>query len=140
MAKGRKSMHAKSTVLILLIPGLVVLFVLQNQKVFSQPTRQNRGERFRHNGVIENEDHSSFGALSSDAAEAPTGFDNLTNGFTEQGAPFETLNEDNACALLTTTGSSSRKLKNYRTGSVRPIMRRAVASATKTLSREARAR
>jgi hypothetical protein len=99
MAKGRKSMHAKLTVLILLIPGLVVLFVLQNQKVFSQATRQNRGERFRHNGVIENEDHSSFGAPSSDAAEAPTGFDNLTNGFTEQGPPFETLNEDNVVAL-----------------------------------------
>jgi len=32
MAKGRKSMHAKLTVLILLIPGLVVLFVLQNQR------------------------------------------------------------------------------------------------------------
>jgi len=92
-------MRAKLTVLILLIPGLVVLFVLQNQKVFSQATRQNRGDRFRHNGVIDGEDRAPFADLRSDATEAPTGFDNLTNGFTEQGAPFETLNEDNVIAL-----------------------------------------
>ena len=35
----------------------------------------------------------------SDATEAPTGFDNLTNGFTDQGPPFEDLNEDNIVAL-----------------------------------------
>lgn len=29
------------------------------------------------------------------ATEAPTGFDNLTNGFTPQGPPFDTINEDN---------------------------------------------
>jgi CxxC motif-containing protein (DUF1111 family) len=34
-------------------------------------------------------------AHSGNASEAPTGFDNLTNGFTEQGPPFEQLNEDN---------------------------------------------
>jgi CxxC motif-containing protein (DUF1111 family) len=99
MAKGRKSMHAKLTVLILLVVGFVVLFGLQNQNVFSQANHQNRGDRFRHNGVIDGEERAPFVDLRSDATEALTGFDNLTNGFTEQGAPFETLNEDNVIAL-----------------------------------------
>jgi CxxC motif-containing protein (DUF1111 family) len=65
----------------------------------SQSNRQNRRDRFRHNGVIEDEDRPSFGDRRRDASEAPTGFDNLTNGFTEQGADFESLNEDNVVAL-----------------------------------------
>ena len=64
---------------------------------FSQPSRQNRRDRFRHNGVVEDEDRPALGR--SDATEAPTGFDNLTNGFTDQGPPFEDLNEDNIVAL-----------------------------------------
>ena len=63
----------------------------------SQSNRQNRRDRFRHNGVIEDEDRPASGR--SDATEAPTGFDNLTNGFTDQGPPFEELNEDNIVAL-----------------------------------------
>lgn len=35
----------------------------------------------------------------SDITEAPTGFDNLTNGFNEQGPEFETLNEANVVPL-----------------------------------------
>lgn len=34
----------------------------------------------------------------SQATEAPTGFDNLSNGFLQQGPPFETLNESNVVA------------------------------------------
>src|SRR6516165_6825601 len=63
----------------------------------SQSNRQNRRDRFRHNGIIEDEDRPASGR--SDATEAPTGFDNLTNGFTDQGPPFEELNEDNIVAL-----------------------------------------
>src|SRR5919109_2721862 len=33
------------------------------------------------------------------ATEAPTGFDNQTNGFTAQGPPFERLDEDNVVPL-----------------------------------------
>src|SRR5919109_2557504 len=33
------------------------------------------------------------------ATEAPTGFDNQTNGFTAQGPPFESLDEDNVVPL-----------------------------------------
>jgi CxxC motif-containing protein (DUF1111 family) len=64
----------------------------------SQANRSRR-DRFRHNGVIEDEDRSSFGERRRDASEAPAGFDNLTNGFTEQGPDFESLNEDNVVAL-----------------------------------------
>ncbi len=92
-------MDKKFTVLILLILGLAGFLILQSQNVFSQANRQNRGDRFRHNGVIEDEDRSVVDDKKSDATEAPTGFDNLTNGFTEQGAPFETLNADNVVAL-----------------------------------------
>ena len=65
----------------------------------SQSRRQSHRDRFRHNGVIEDEDRSAFGGRGSDATEAPTGFDNLTNGFIEQGPDFESLNEDTVVAL-----------------------------------------
>jgi CxxC motif-containing protein (DUF1111 family) len=92
-------MYTKLMVLMLMVLGLVGFLILQSQNVFSQANRQNRGDRFRHNGVMEDEDRSVVGDPKSDATEAPTGFDNLTNGFTEQGAPFETLNADNVVAL-----------------------------------------
>jgi CxxC motif-containing protein (DUF1111 family) len=37
--------------------------------------------------------------VSRNATEAPTGFDNQTNGFIPQGPPFESLNEDNVVPL-----------------------------------------
>jgi CxxC motif-containing protein (DUF1111 family) len=92
-------MHTKLIVLIMLIPALAGLLILQTQTVSSQANRQNRGDRFRHNGVIEDEDQSALGDRRSDATEAPHGFDDLTNGFGEQGPPFETLNEDTVVAL-----------------------------------------
>ena len=48
---------------------------------------------------MEDEDRSAFGERRSDATEAPTGFDNLTNGFTRQGPPFDSLHEDNVVPL-----------------------------------------
>jgi CxxC motif-containing protein (DUF1111 family) len=78
-----------------LILGLAA-FLISTAASQSNP---NRRDRLRHNGVIEDEDRSAFGELRSDATEAPTGFDNLTNGFIEQGPDFETLNEDNVVAL-----------------------------------------
>jgi CxxC motif-containing protein (DUF1111 family) len=81
----------------ILLVGLIGFLVLQNQNVFSQ-ARQSRAERFRHSGVIWDEDRSAGSDPRSDATEAPTGFDNLTNGFIEQGPPYETLNADNVVA------------------------------------------
>ena len=73
-----------------------------------------RPERFHPRGALANEDRAGvdeaqmrldgmFGESrpSRDASvtEAPTGFDNLTNGFLQQGPPYESLNEDNVVAL-----------------------------------------
>ncbi|MDX6693577.1 MAG: hypothetical protein QOF02_1180 [Blastocatellia bacterium] len=70
---------------------------------------KTRRERFSHNGALRNEDAPkvdngqsttrSKNDLIGKVKEALTGFDNLTNGYTEQGPPFETLNEDNVVAL-----------------------------------------
>lgn len=59
---------------------------------------QSRLERFQHTETVEDEDGPAFGT-NANATEAPTGFDNLTNGFNEQGPPFDSINEDNVVAL-----------------------------------------
>jgi CxxC motif-containing protein (DUF1111 family) len=81
---------------VFLILGLAAFLI---STAASQPNRHSRRERFRHNGVMAGEDHPTFGERRGDATEAPTGFDNLTNGFTEQGPPFEELNEETVVAL-----------------------------------------
>jgi CxxC motif-containing protein (DUF1111 family) len=60
-----------------------------------------RRARFTHDSVIDPEVLTSpiAGAAVVAPKEAPTGFANVTNGFDVQGAPFETLNEDNVVAL-----------------------------------------
>src|SRR5215216_5378626 len=75
---------------------------------------QVRRERFRHNGVVQNEGlpdpnsglsaggidgASVFKPVPSTATEAPAGFDNLTNGYTVQGPDFDTINEDTVVPL-----------------------------------------
>src|SRR5712691_9541677 len=75
--------------------------VAHSQGVTKAPAssdHQTRRDRFRPNGVIQDEDHAGL-ADHQGATEAPTGFDNLTNGFTEQGPPFDTINADNVAAL-----------------------------------------
>lgn len=86
------------------------------QTVSSQSRPQSdvervRRERFVHNGVAYNEAQPAITATvparssksGSDArpavAEAPAGFDNLTNGYIEQGPPFETLDDENVVPL-----------------------------------------
>jgi len=77
-------------------------------QTIGRSNNQTRRNRFRHNGVIEKEDSvESKGRQNGDGGEDgrelptedPVGFDNLTNGFDEQGPPFETINEDNVVAL-----------------------------------------
>jgi hypothetical protein len=69
-----------------------------------------RPERFRPRGTVPDEDRAAIdevatapsglrGAAPAMFAEAPQGFDNQTNGFSEQGPPFDSLNEDNVVAL-----------------------------------------
>ena len=88
-------MTKKLFISLFLILGLAAFLI---STAASQSNRSRR-DRFRHNGVIEDEDRSAFGERRGDATEAPAGFDNLTNGFLEQGPDFESLNEDNVVAL-----------------------------------------
>ena len=58
------------------------------------------GQRFHHNGRVHTESSQETAqAIRDRFTEAPTGFDSLTNGFTVQGPPYESLNEDNVVAL-----------------------------------------
>ena len=82
----------------------VALAAAYTTKVQSQSTvaaearspfdNKTRRERFRHNGVLEDEAHAVT-PPGTRITEAPTGFDNLTNGLTEQGPAFETIKENN---------------------------------------------
>ncbi len=55
---------------------------------------QNRRQKFIPVGIPESELPDGQNSIST-VTEAPTGFDNLTNGFDPQGPPFDTINEDN---------------------------------------------
>jgi len=66
----------------------------------------SRMERFQPKGTLHSEappeslrTGSSSALAAAGATEAPTGFDNLTNGFSPQGPPFDTINEDNVVPL-----------------------------------------
>ncbi len=59
--------------------------VMQRQTLTTRPESfQSRLERFQHTEVVEDEDSGA----NANATEAPTGFDNLTNGFDEQEPGF----------------------------------------------------
>src|SRR5437667_7296930 len=75
-------------------------------RITSSFDTRTRQERFRDNGIIDNEALAGdryignrFDRTFTPPAEAPTGFDNLTNGFLPQGPDFNTINEDNVVAL-----------------------------------------
>ena len=65
---------------------------------------QTRRDRFRMHGETDTEQTPSVDARGAQlpaprTTEAPTGFDNETNGFLRQGPPFETIDEDNVVPL-----------------------------------------
>ncbi|MDQ3198775.1 MAG: c-type cytochrome [Verrucomicrobiota bacterium] len=65
-----------------------------------RPGVKTRAERFRHSGKIADEGPAGFhGMTRGNGQEAPTGFDNRTNGFLKQGPPFEEIDEDNVRPL-----------------------------------------
>ncbi|HEY0460987.1 MAG TPA: di-heme oxidoredictase family protein [Pyrinomonadaceae bacterium] len=84
---------------------------VQSQNRAESNVDRIRRDKFRHNGVIQDEAPASDfdgnpakGAGNKDnltitATEAPAGFDNLTNGFSLQGPLFNTINKDNVTAL-----------------------------------------
>ena len=65
---------------------------------------QSRRDRFRMHGETDTEQTPSVDARGAQlpaprTTEAPTGFDNVTNGFLPQGPSFETIDEDNVVPL-----------------------------------------
>ena len=60
--------------------------------VGSNTTADDRGRRFQTSGHLQVE--SPPDSARDILTEAPTGFDNRTNGFDPQGPPFETIDED----------------------------------------------
>ncbi len=63
---------------------------------FSSAVFAHNGQRFRHSGRMNPEDPSP--SARDRISEAPTGFDNQTNGLTPQGMPFRRINGDSAVA------------------------------------------
>jgi CxxC motif-containing protein (DUF1111 family) len=105
-ANWNKVWMAAGVVLTAVLAGGVTSQTVGTQSVGSDKWRL----RFAHNGRLA--DEGAAGAFdqqgrtaaatissTSGASEAPTGFDNLTNGFDPQGPPFDTLSEDTVQAL-----------------------------------------
>lgn len=94
----------KLVVIVLAVLGLTASLTtqipVQSQSRQDSAVDQVRREKFRHNGVIQNEapDKTNSANQSMIAAEAPSGFDNLTNGFLLQGPDFDTIDEDTVVA------------------------------------------
>ncbi len=83
--------------------GLGLAVILAATAAFSQDRRtpgKTRAERFRHSGKVAAEGPAGFhGATRGNGQEAPTGYDNLTNGFMRQGPRFDTIDQDNVMPL-----------------------------------------
>jgi CxxC motif-containing protein (DUF1111 family) len=82
---------------------LSLTLILAAAAAFSQDRRnpgKTRAERFRHSGTIAGEGPAGFHGLGSGGVEeAPTGYNNRTNGFLKQGPPYDTIDEDNVRPL-----------------------------------------
>jgi hypothetical protein len=88
--------------------GLVSAVVVRSEGQSQSARDAQRRELFTYKGVLADEGSadSRQAQAAADAPgaapvarEAPTGFDNLTNGFDRQGPRFEDLNEDNVVPL-----------------------------------------
>jgi CxxC motif-containing protein (DUF1111 family) len=77
-------------------------FCLLNSRIVSSQVRQTDGnDRFLPRSGIETERQNATGFTTQSftaPTEAPTGFDNQTNGYLAQGPGFDTLNEDTVVA------------------------------------------
>ena len=63
-----------------------------------RPADERRRQRFSHKGAVDEEDDTGRERRAA-PTEAPVGFDNQTNGFNEQGPPFEDIDEDSVVPL-----------------------------------------
>jgi CxxC motif-containing protein (DUF1111 family) len=78
---------------------LVTLALASMAPAILQGQSPGRGDRLRPRTGVVDEDAPDAESTRRHATEAPTGFDNQTNGFTEQGPDFGSLNEDNVVPL-----------------------------------------
>lgn len=78
-----------------LLPTNLVLAASPESQALPNNDHRSREERFTQNGVLGDEGPSSYPNSPTSATEAPTGFDNLSNGLLPQGAAFDTLNGTN---------------------------------------------
>jgi CxxC motif-containing protein (DUF1111 family) len=81
-----------------LFGGLLMAIVgaAQDRQIDNRADDKRR-ERFTHNGIIASETLDA--AVARPPTNAPTGFDNLTNGMDPQGPAYDTLNEDTVVPL-----------------------------------------
>ena len=83
--------------------GIIILAAGSWTVIDSQSTDEARRQRFTAVGTLDREAPLQTGTPTLSAAlapgEAPTGFDNKTNGFSPQGPAFDTIDEDNVVAL-----------------------------------------
>jgi CxxC motif-containing protein (DUF1111 family) len=88
--------------------ALGTITVARSQNAAQDPGDRLRQQRFTVQGAVDPETGNQPAALiagrmaaaiQAAATEALTGFDNITNGFDDQGPPFDTLDEDNVVAL-----------------------------------------
>jgi len=88
--------------------ALGTITVARSQNAAQDPGDRIRQQRFTVQGAVDPETGNQpaaliagrmAAALQAAATEAPTGFDNVTNGFDDQGPPFDTLDEDNVVPL-----------------------------------------
>jgi CxxC motif-containing protein (DUF1111 family) len=92
-----------------LLPLLAIIVIAAGSLTIAQPPGADaaRRQRFAHNGIIDDERTPQAAADRDDRRgggdrgpkEAPTGFDNETNGFSEQGPDFEDIDEDTVVPL-----------------------------------------
>jgi CxxC motif-containing protein (DUF1111 family) len=83
--------------------GIIVLAAGSWTVIDSQSRDEARRQRFTAVGTLDREAPLATGAATISAAvgpsEAPTGFDNKTNGFSPQGPAYDSLDEDNVVPL-----------------------------------------
>ena len=80
-----------------LLSATSLLLLASLSVVIAQGRAERQRQRLSHSGVIEHELLPN--ARGAPPTEAPTGFDNLTNGMDPQGPDFEAIDEDSVMPL-----------------------------------------
>jgi CxxC motif-containing protein (DUF1111 family) len=92
----RNFSHTLAIAVMLTLTASMGALAQDQDQLAVQRAAQDRAARFQHSGTVAPE--SSAVNDVTRLTEAPTGFDNRTNGFLLQGPSFASLNEDNVVA------------------------------------------